>query len=77
MADIAGDRLRSFIERVEKLEEEKKEVSEQVKDVMSEAKSAGYDTSIIRQILRLRKLDDQKRNEQDELLTLYMNALGM
>ncbi|MBF0270294.1 MAG: DUF2312 domain-containing protein [Alphaproteobacteria bacterium] len=74
---IAGERLKSFIERVERLEEEKAALSADIKDVLSEAKSAGFDTKIIRQIVRIRKQDPQDRREQQELLDLYMSALGM
>lgn len=74
---IAGDRLKSFIERIEKLEEEKAALSADLRDVYAEAKSAGFDAKILRQVVRLRKLDDPSRREQEELLDLYMRALGM
>ena len=74
---IAGDRLRGLIERVERLEEEKRGLSADVKDVYAEAKSAGFDTKIMRQIVRLRKLEEHDLKEQDELLDLYRHALGM
>ncbi len=80
MADvggIAGERLQSFIERIERLEEEKTALSEDVKEVYSEAKSAGFDIKIMRQVIRLRKLNSSDRREQEELLDLYKNALGM
>ena len=74
---ITGERLKSFIERVERLEEEKTALSADIKDVYSEAKSAGFDTKIIRQLIRIRKADPQDRKEQEELLELYMQAIGM
>ena len=80
MADvggIAGDRLKSFIERIERLEEEKAALSSDVRDVYAEAKSSGFDVKILRQVIRLRKLDEPDRNEQEELIDLYMRAIGM
>lgn len=76
-AGVAGDRLRSFIERLENLDEEKREIQDQIKDVLAEAKGEGFDTSIMRQLLRLRKMKPHDRSEQEELLDLYKNALGM
>ena len=79
MADgnVAADQLRLFIERIERLEEEKKDVQEQIKEVFSEAKGVGFDTRIMRQLLRLRKLRDADRSEQEELLEIYKTAIGM
>lgn len=80
MADVGGiaaDRLRSFVERIERLEEEKAALGADVREVYSEAKSVGFDSKIIRQIVRLRKLDGGDRREQEELLDLYKTALGM
>ena len=74
---IAGEQLRTFIERIERLEEEKKDVQDQIKEVFSEAKSSGFDTRIMRQLLRLRKLRDVDRSEQEELLEIYKSAIGM
>jgi uncharacterized protein (UPF0335 family) len=74
---IAGDRLKSFIERIERLEEEKAALSSDLRDVYAEAKGTGFDVKIIRQIVRLRKMEDPDRKEQEELLDLYMRALGM
>jgi uncharacterized protein (UPF0335 family) len=74
---IAADRLRSFIERLERLEEEKKGLQDDIKDVMAEAKGTGFDTKVIRQILRLRKQGKEERQEMEELLELYKAALGM
>jgi uncharacterized protein (UPF0335 family) len=80
MADaggIAADRLKSFIERIERLEEEKAAIAGDVKEVYSEAKSSGFDTKIMRQIVRLRKMEPQERNEQEQLLDVYKQAIGM
>ena len=80
MADaggIAADRLKSFLERIERLEEEKKAIAGDVKEVYAEAKSSGFDTKIIRQIVRLRKMEAHDREEQEQLLDLYKQAIGM
>ncbi|HXP12368.1 MAG TPA: DUF2312 domain-containing protein [Stellaceae bacterium] len=74
---IAGDRLRSFIERIERLEEERRALGEDIKEVFSEAKSAGFDLPTMRQIIRIRKMDQDDRDEKQALLDTYMNALGM
>jgi uncharacterized protein (UPF0335 family) len=74
---IAGDRLRSFIERIERLEEEKKGIQDDIKDIFAEAKGTGFDVKIIRQIIRLRKKAKEERQEEEELLELYKAALGM
>jgi uncharacterized protein (UPF0335 family) len=74
---VAGEQLRAFIERIERLEEEKKDVQEQIKEVFSEAKGTGFDTRIMRQLLKLRKLRDVDRSEQEELLEVYKAAIGM
>ncbi len=74
---IAGDRLRAFIERIERLEEEKKQISEDIKDVFAEAKGAGFDPKVMRQVIRLRKQDRDERAEQEAMLDLYLQALGM
>ncbi|MCQ8185208.1 DUF2312 domain-containing protein [Parvularcula maris] len=73
---VAGERLRLFLERVERLEEEKKEIADQVKEVYAEAKGEGYDTKVMRQIVRLRKMDSADRQEQEALLELYLSAIG-
>ncbi len=73
---IAGDRLKSFIERVERLEEEKKALSQDIKEVMGEAKAVGFDTKIMRKIMKIRKMDAEKRQEEDYLTELYMSAIG-
>jgi uncharacterized protein (UPF0335 family) len=74
---VAADRLRSFIERLERLQEEKDAIAGDMKEVMSEAKGSGFDTKIIRMILRLRKKDKQERQEEEALLDVYKSALGM
>jgi uncharacterized protein (UPF0335 family) len=74
---ISGERLRSFVSRIEKLEEDKAAVGEDLKEVYAEAKGVGFDTKIIRQIVRLRKVEVEKRRENDELMELYKAAIGM
>ena len=74
---IAGDRLKSFIERIERLEEEKRALAEDVKEIYSEAKGAGFDVKIIRQIIRIRKMDEDDRDEAEALLDTYLRAIGM
>lgn len=69
--------LLAFIERIERLEEDKKQVSEDIKDVYAEAKGTGYDVKVIRKIVSIRKQDKDKRREEEEILQLYLNALGM
>jgi len=75
--NATDDRLRLLIERIERLEEEKKGIGDDIKDVYSEAKAVGYDPKIMRQIVRLRKMKPDDRSEQDMLLETYKNALGM
>lgn len=80
MADgngVARDQLRSFVERIERLEEEKKTISDDIKDVYGEAKGTGYDAKVMRKIIALRKQDQAERQEQEAILDLYMQALGM
>jgi uncharacterized protein (UPF0335 family) len=77
VAGVAGDRLKQLIERVERLEEEKAGLADDIRDVYAEAKSAGFETKIMRQIIKLRKMDSQKRMEQEELLDLYKSAIGL
>jgi uncharacterized protein (UPF0335 family) len=74
---IAGDRLKSFIERIERLEEEKRALAEDVKEIYSEAKGAGFEVKIIRQIVRIRKMDEDDRDEAEALLDTYLRAIGM
>lgn len=76
-AKTADDRLRLLIERIERLEEEKKGIGDDIKDVYSEAKSTGYDAKIMRQIVRLRKMKPDDRREMEAVLETYKNALGI
>mgnify|MGYP003394762993 CR=1 FL=1 len=76
-SSVSGARLKSFIERVERLEEEKKTLSEDIRDVYGEAKGTGFDPKIMRKIVSLRKTNLEKRREEQELLDLYMSAIGM
>jgi len=71
------DRLRSLVERIERLEEERKALSNDIKDVYGEVKSAGFDVKVIRQIIRIRKQDPAEVDEQETLLDVYRRALGM
>jgi uncharacterized protein (UPF0335 family) len=75
--NVAADQLRLFIERIERLEEEKKGVADDIKDVYSEAKANGYDTKTMRKVVRLRKMEKHARDEADALLETYRNALGL
>jgi uncharacterized protein (UPF0335 family) len=77
MADSADDRLRLLIERVERLEEEKKGIQDDIKDVYAEAKATGYDAKIMKQIVRIRKMKPDDRREMEAILQTYMNALGI
>ena len=74
---VAREQLRSLVERIERLEEEKKAISDDIREVYSEAKGNGFDTKVLRQVVRLRKLDLTERQEQDAVRDLYLNALGM
>ena len=74
---IAAQRLRSFIERVERLEEEKAALAADIREVYAEAKGDGFDVKTMRQIVRLRKLDSSDRAEQEALLDIYKSALGL
>ena len=75
--NVAADQLRLFIERIERLEEEKKGIADDVKDVYSEAKSNGYDTKTMRAVVRLRRMETHTRQEMDALLETYRAALGL
>ncbi|MEQ8654184.1 MAG: DUF2312 domain-containing protein [Kiloniellales bacterium] len=77
MGGIAADRLKSFIERIERLEEEKTALAGDIREVYAEAKGNGFDTKIMRQVLKLRKMEQDDRQEQEHLLDLYKRALGM
>jgi uncharacterized protein (UPF0335 family) len=74
---FAAGQLKSLIERIERLEEEKGALGADIREVYSEAKGNGFDTKIIRQVIRLRRLDTTERQEQDAVLDLYLSALGM
>ncbi len=75
--NVSADQLRLLIERVERLEEEKKGISDDIKDVYGEAKSVGFDTKIMKQIVRLRRMEKDARDEADALLETYRAALGL
>lgn len=80
MDDISNahaGQLKAFIERIERLEEEKKQFADDIKDVYAEAKSNGYDTAAIRKIIAIRKQDANERKEQEEIVSLYLSAIGM
>ena len=77
MAEYADDRLRLLIERVERLEEEKKGIQDDIKDVYAEAKATGYDAKIMKQIVRIRKMKPDDRREAEAILQTYMAALGI
>lgn len=74
---IAGERLKSFIERIERLDEERRALVEDIKEVFSEAKGVGFNVKTMRQIIKLRRLDQDDRDEQEALLDTYKRALGM
>lgn len=74
---VSGKLLKAFIERVERLEEEKAALAEDIKGVMAEAKGTGFDTKTIRKIISLRKMDVEKRREEEEILELYKSAIGL
>jgi uncharacterized protein (UPF0335 family) len=75
--NIGADRLRSLVERIERLEEERKSLGSDIKDIYAEAKSAGYDVKVIRQLIRIRKQEPADVEEQETLLDVYRRALGM
>ncbi|GAB3131565.1 DUF2312 domain-containing protein [Novispirillum itersonii] len=77
MDNSAAEQLRSIIERIERLEEEKANIASDIKDVYSEAKSMGYDTKIIRKVISLRKKQPHELEEEEQLLTLYRMAIGI
>ena len=74
---IDAGHLKAFIERIERLEEEKRALAEDIKDVYAEARGVGYDTKIMRKIVALRRQDAHKRREEEEILDLYLSNLGM
>lgn len=74
---IAAEQLASYVERIERLEEEKANLMADIKEVYGEAKALGYDVKVLRQIIRLRKMEDHERTEQEEILEVYKRALGI
>ena len=74
---VAREQLRSIVERIERLEEEKKAISDDIRDIYAEAKANGFDTKVLRQVVKLRKQDTTERQEQDSIRDLYLHALGM
>lgn len=74
---VAGKRLKSFLDRIERLTEEKKGISDDIKEIYMEAKGLGFDVKTMRKILKLRKMDTEKRREEEELLELYKAAIGL
>jgi len=74
---VAQDQIRAFIERIERMEEEKRAIADDIKEIYAEAKGNGFDTKVLRQIIRIRKQDASERAEQEALLELHMAALGM
>ena len=74
---VGGERLRSFVERIERLEEEKTHIAEDIKEIYAELKGVGFDAKTVRKVVALRKLDGEKRREAEELLDLYKTAIGM
>lgn len=77
VTSVAKEHLTAFIERIEKLEEEKKVISDDIKDVFAEAKGNGYDVKALRAVIRIRKQDKDERMEQEAILETYLHALGM
>ncbi len=75
--NIAADRLKSIVERIERLEEERKALASDIKDIYAEAKSAGFDIKVLRQLIRMRKQEPAEIEEQETLLDVYRRALGM
>lgn len=74
---IAGDRLKSFIERIERLNEEKKALAEDISEVFAEAKGTGFDVKVMRQVIKIRAMDKDDLDEQETLLDVYKRAIGM
>ena len=75
--NVAGERLRSIVDRIERLEEERKALGSDIKDIYSEAKSAGFDVKVLRQLIRIRKQEPAEIEEQETLLDVYRRAIGM
>lgn len=76
-SSVSAAELRQFIEKIERLEDEKNEIQNQVKEVLGEAKAQGFDTKIMRQVIRMRKMKKEELIEQQELIDIYTQALGM
>lgn len=74
---VAAERLRSLVERIERLDEERKVLGNDIRDIYAEAKSAGFDVKVVRQLIRIRKQEPAEVEEQESLLTVYRHALGM
>ena len=74
---VAADRLRSLVERIERLDEERKALGNDIRDIYAEAKSAGFDVKVLRQLIRIRRMDQEDLDEQEALLDTYKRALGM
>ena len=74
---VAGERLRSLIERIERLEEERATIAADIREIYAEGKAAGFDVRIMRRVIRLRKMEKSERDEQETLLDLYLRAIGM
>lgn len=74
---VSGQRLKAFIERIERLEEEKAALAEDVKEIYAECKGVGFDVKIVRKVIRLRKMETEKRHEEEQLLDLYKSAIGL
>jgi uncharacterized protein (UPF0335 family) len=75
--NVAADRLRSLVERIERLDEERKALGNDIRDIYAEAKSAGFDVKVLRQLIRIRKQEPAEVEEQESLLDVYRHALGM
>lgn len=75
--ELTGKKIKSFVERIERLEEEKKAIADDIKDIYTEIKAVGFESKIIRKIVSIRKQNLNKRREENELLELYMSAIGM
>ncbi len=74
---VSGGQLKSIVERIERLEEEKAAIAADIRDIYAEAKANGFDTKVLRQVMKIRKMDQNERQEQESLLDVYLHALGM
>lgn len=77
VGNVSGQRLKSYLDRIDRLEEEKKGLADDIKDIYAEAKGVGFDVKTIRKLVRLRKMETQKRHEEEEILELYKAAVGL